>query len=276
MLTGKPPREHGVIANGFYWRDRHQVEMWTAWNEVIQKPQIWDVMKSVNPELTSAAWFPMLSKGCGADYVCMPAPIHKPDGSEDLWCYTKPQEFYGDLLNEFGHFPLQHFWGPAANIKSSDWIAKSAVKAAEVFRPDFFYIYLPHLDYKAQKNGPDSEEARTSVKELDQLIGTLAGAMSSSYDDQICWMVASEYVITPVDHVTYPNRVLRAAGLLKLVQQDDGEQIDFENTDAWALADHQFSHILSERHLGRGHPARHGSVRKPGRDRPRPVWQSPP
>ena len=33
MLTGKLPAEHGVIANGFFWRDTHQVEMWTAWND---------------------------------------------------------------------------------------------------------------------------------------------------------------------------------------------------------------------------------------------------
>ena len=32
MLTGRLPAEHGVIANGFYWRDKHEVEMWTAWN----------------------------------------------------------------------------------------------------------------------------------------------------------------------------------------------------------------------------------------------------
>ena len=145
LLTGTPPSSHGVVANGFYWREDRKVEMWTAWNEVIQQPQIWDLLKQKG--LSSAAWFPMLSKGCGADYVCMPAPIHQPDGSEDLWCYTKPQEFYGELLDKFGHFPLQHFWGPLANIKSSRWIAESAVECARKFQPDFFYVYLPHLDY---------------------------------------------------------------------------------------------------------------------------------
>ena len=30
MLTGQLPSQHGVIANGFYWRDEHKVEMWTA------------------------------------------------------------------------------------------------------------------------------------------------------------------------------------------------------------------------------------------------------
>lgn len=245
LLTGKPPAEHGVVANGFYWRENHKVEMWTAWNEVIQQPQIWDVLKTIDSNLTSAAWFPMLSKGCDADYVCMPAPIHQPDGSEDPWCYTKPQEYYGTLLESLGHFPLQHFWGPMANIKSTSWIANSAAAAAAKFKPNFFYIYLPHLDYQAQKFGPNSEQATQSVKELDQLIGQFSADMQNAYATDICWMIASEYVITEVDHVLYPNRILRDANLLGLVHEDGGgELIDFENTPAWALVDHQFSHIF--------------------------------
>src|SRR5262245_14704920 len=48
MLTGKTPAQHGVVANGFYWRDRGQVEMWTAWNNVILAPQIWDSLHAVD------------------------------------------------------------------------------------------------------------------------------------------------------------------------------------------------------------------------------------
>ncbi|MCA9227026.1 MAG: alkaline phosphatase family protein, partial [Planctomycetales bacterium] len=141
MLTGKLPREHGVIANGFYWRDSHKVEMWTAWNDKILAPQIWDLLHHQDQRLTSAVWFPMLSKGCGADYICMPAPVHNPDGSESLWCYTRPTELYGELRDSLGHFPLQHFWGPLANIKSTAWIVDSAVVAVEKFKPNFFYLY---------------------------------------------------------------------------------------------------------------------------------------
>ena len=212
MLTGKPPKEHGVVANGFFWRDKAKVEMWTAWNEVIEQPQIWDTLKQNG--FTSAAWFPMLSKGCGADYVCMPAPIHQPDGSEDLWCYTKPQEFYGQLLEKLGHFPLKHFWGPLANIKSSDWIVESATLAAAEFKPNLFYIYLPHLDYAAQKYGPDSEQAMQALTDLDNTIGAMVSGFEAALgsttgpERSIDWMFASEYVITPVDHVSYPNRCL--------------------------------------------------------------------
>ena len=244
MLTGKLPHEHGVIANGFFWRETRKVEMWTAWNEVIQSPQIWDVMRDRNPELKSAAWFPMLSKGCGADFVCMPAPIHKPDGSEDLWCYTKPQEFYGELLQQLDHFPLQHFWGPLANIKSTQWIADSAVSAAQRFRPDFFYLYFPHLDYAAQKSGPDSDSAISALSELDELIMNFAQQIGGCYESELVWMVASEYTIVEVDHVSYPNRLLREQGCLQVIDVDGREQLDFENSQAWAMVDHQFSHVF--------------------------------
>lgn len=245
MLTGKRADEHGVVANGFYWRDEQKVEMWTAWNDEITAPQIWDVLHQRDSALTSAVWFPMLSKGCGADYICMPAPIHNPDGSEDLWCYTKPTELYGTFRDQLGHFPLKHFWGPLANIQSTAWIVKSAVVAAAKYRPNFFYLYLPHLDYAAQKSGPDSPAAAQALKDLDTAIGELVEGFQAAYgEEELLWLAASEYVITPVNHVTYPNRVLREAGLLSVNRRDDGEHLDLAVSQAWAMVDHQFSHVF--------------------------------
>ncbi len=250
MTTGKLPRHHGVIANGFYWRDKQSVEMWTAWNDVIEAPQIWDILHHHNSEITTAVWFPLLSKGCGADLICTPAPIHNPDGSESLWCYTQPTEMYGDLRDALGHFPLKHFWGPLANIKSTDWIVDSAVWAAQQHRPNFFYIYLPHLDYAAQKHGPDSPQAKSALAELDATLGRLFAGFDAAYgvaEDVVnkpLFIVASEYAISPVDHVTYPNRILREAGLLTVRDDSAGEQIDFVNSRAWALVDHQLAHVF--------------------------------
>lgn len=245
MTTGKLPHEHGVIANGFYWRDRHEVEMWTGWNDCILAPQIWDILHAERPGTTSAVWFALHSKGCGADYVCTPAPIHNPDGTESLWCYTKPENFYPELIERLGHFPLHHFWGPLANVASTEWIVESAIVAAQRFQPNFFYLYLPHLDYAAQREGPDSPAARISTTQLDQVIGRLAEGFRAAYADRpLLWLAVSEYVITPVDHVTFPNRVLREAGLLKVSDQTDGEHLDFTGSDAWALVDHQHGHVF--------------------------------
>lgn len=244
LTTGVGPDVHGVIANGFFYRDKGEVELWTAWNECIESPQVWDLLHEADPSITSAVWFPMHSKGAGADYICTPAPIHNPDGSESLWCYTKPEQLYGELRDDLGHFPLMNFWGPIANIKSSDWIIDSAIKAAHQFNPNFFYIYVTHLDYAAQKHGPDSPEAIQAVKDLDASLGRLIAGLESSSMDSIHWLFASEYTISEVNDVCYPNRILRDAGHLSL-QEDDGlEQLIPGDSKAWAMVDHQLAHVF--------------------------------
>ncbi|GAB6165470.1 alkaline phosphatase family protein [Thermostilla marina] len=243
MTTGLLPRDHGVIGNGFYWRDKRRVEMWTSPNDCILKPQLWDLLSHHEAGITSAVWFPLHSVGCEADYVCTPKPIHNPDGSETMWCYTRPNELYEELREKLGDFPLHHFWGPMAGIQGTNWIVDSAVLAARFYRPRLFYIYLPHLDYAAQRSGPDSPEAQAAVAELDQALGRLAEGLRESYDTDPAWLIAGEYAITPVQSVVYPNRVLREAGLLAVEERDDGEHLDLEKSRAFAVVDHQFSHI---------------------------------
>ena len=244
LTTGVSPQEHGIIANGFYYRDKGELEMWTAWNECFQAPQVWELLHRHDPVLTSAVWFPMHSKGASADYICTPAPIHNPDGSESLWCYTKPAELYGELRDSLGHFPLMNFWGPMANIASSDWIINSAVIAAEKFQPRFTYIYLPHLDYAAQKDGPNSDAAMQAVADLDNSLQRLAQGFQNAGLADLQWLIASEYVIEEVDTVCYPNRVLRDAGLLHIREEAGRESLELDQSAAWALSDHQLCHLF--------------------------------
>jgi hypothetical protein len=58
------------------------------------------------------------------------------------------------------------------------------------------------------------------------------------------WLVASEYAIVPVDHVVYPNRVLREAGLLSVDDSGEGEILDVRASAAWTLVDHQLGHVF--------------------------------
>jgi predicted AlkP superfamily pyrophosphatase or phosphodiesterase len=243
LTTGVGPEQHGVIANGFYWRDSGKVEMWTAWNEKVQAPQLWETLKQRDASITSAVWFPLLSKGAKADFICTPAPIHNPDGSESLWCYTKPTEMYGTLRDALGHFPLMNFWGPLSSIKSTAWIVDSFVQSAYALKPRFSYVYLPHLDYAAQKFGPDSGQALAALAELDMAIGALVDGFTAAGIKDTVWLAASEYCITPVSSVGYPNRVLREAGLLTPVLKDGREHLVPHETPAFAMVDHQFAHV---------------------------------
>ena len=139
-----------------------------------------------------------------------------------------------------------NFWGPMANIKTTAWIVDSAVQAAAKFSRNFFYHLPAAPRLRRAKHGPDSEPAPQGgrrTRRSDRASWSIG--MTAAYGDaKPLWLVASEYVITPVDHVTYPNRLLREAGLLKVIENDGGELIDFAEQPAWALVDHQFSHVF--------------------------------
>jgi hypothetical protein len=244
LTTGRTPADHGIVANGLYDRAARQLEMWISPDGVHRSPRIWDRLKAARPEIRTAAWFALQSKHAGADLVCLPAPRHNPDGTETMWCHTRPEPLYGKLRETLGDFPLHKFWGPVAGIESTRWIVTSFLEAAREAPPDFAFIYLPHLDYAAQRTGPDSPPAHAACGELDAEIARLvSGFASLSGRDEPTVLVAGEYRIRPVSHTLFPNRVLREEGLLVVADTPDGEMLDMRSSTAWTLADHQVGHV---------------------------------
>jgi len=241
--TGRPPGKHGVIANGFYQRDRREVEFWVGRSDVIAGEQIWDTLGRAGAGRTSAVWHAQNIKGCSADFIVTPAPIHEPDGTTKLWCYSKPDTLYHELLDALGHFPLQHYWGPLSNIESTRWILTAAAWLHERHTPNFHWIYIPHLDYAAQKFGPNSPQASVALGELDAELAGFEARLSAAGGTAPVFVVAGEYALTDVSGVVYPNRALREAGLLAVRAQGGAEFVDLERCDAFAMVDHQLAHV---------------------------------
>ena len=252
LTTGATPKKHGILANGLYDRARHDLEMWISPDSCHRAERLWDRLKAKRPELRTAAWFLLQSKHATADLVCLPAPKHNPDGSETMWCHTNPEPLYGALREKLGDFPLHKFWGPLAGIDSTKWIVSGFLEAAATAPPHLAVVYLPHLDYAAQRTGPDSEPALVACGELDVEIGRLVEEYGRLVGvENLTVVVAGEYRIRPVSFAIFPNRVLREAGLLAVRKAPEGELIDFEESRAWALADHQVSHVYFKLGLSR-------------------------
>ncbi len=252
MWTGTKPDQHGVIANGFYHRDRGEVEFWVARNEVVQGEQIWDALATSSRQdgvrqggITSAVWHAQNIKDCGADFIITPAPIHEDDGSTKLWCYSKPDGLYQQLLDDLGHFPLQHYWGPMSNIESTRWILKAAAWLIEKHAPRFHWIYIPHLDYASQKFGPNSEQAKAALAELDTVLADFTQQVSqTAVGEGVTYVAAGEYAMTDVTGVVYPNRILREFDLLKIDERDGHEYLNLGESTAVAMVDHQLAHVF--------------------------------
>jgi predicted AlkP superfamily pyrophosphatase or phosphodiesterase len=239
-LTGTLPAEHGIVGNGWYFRDQCEVKFWHQSDKLVQRPRIWEIAKQRDPTFTCANlfwWNAMYSK---ADVTVTPRPMYPADGQKlpDLW--TNPSQLRIDLQKKLGQFPLFKFWGPATSIQSTQWIADAAMEVDRQFNPTLSLIYLPHLDYCLQKFGPNDSRINSDLAELDAVIAKL---LSHYKKQDAAIAILSEYGIESVDRPIHINRILREQNLLTVRDELGHELLDAGASAAFAVADHQIAHV---------------------------------
>ena len=239
-LTGKYPSEHGIVGNGWYFKDECEIKFWRQSSKLVIGEKIWDMAKKNNPKFTCANlfwWFNMYSS---VDYGLTPRPMYPADGRKIPDIYTKPADIRFSLQKELGQFPLFNFWGPATSIKASKWIANAAKWIDKKYDPTLTLIYLPHLDYGLQEFGPDSPKIEKDLQELDDLCKDLV----SYYKKQDCAIIfLSEYNIMPVTYPVHINRILRQNDYLSVREELGRELLDPGSSAAFAVSDHQVAHV---------------------------------
>jgi predicted AlkP superfamily pyrophosphatase or phosphodiesterase len=242
FMTGLVPREHGIVANGWLFRDQMEVMLWRQSNRLVEGEKVWEAGKRRNPGFTCANMFWWYNMASSHDFGATPRPIYKADGRKLPDCYTVPDTLRDRLTEKLGPFPLFQFWGPGTTIASTRWIADATRMVMAEQNPTLTLAYLPHLDYDLQRFGPDDEHPaiRKSLAEIDAVASDLADAARASGRSVV---ILSEYGITKVDRPIHINRALRDAGLLMVRQEDGGELLDPIVSKAFAVADHQIAHV---------------------------------
>ena len=239
-LTGKLPSEHGIVGNGWYFRDECEIKFWRQSNKLVQAPKLWEMARSLDPSFTCANLFWWYNMYSDVDYAITPRPMYPADGRKIPDIYTQPQEWRSQLQAELGQFPLFNFWGPNTSIRCSQWIADSAKWVEERCNPTLTLIYLPHLDYCLQKFGPHPDLVASDLQEIDALCGDLIEYYENRGAQVI---VLSEYGITAVSQPVHLNRMLRQKGLLTVREELGRELLDPGASKAFAVADHQVAHV---------------------------------
>lgn len=240
FLTGLMPAEHGIVGNGWYFRDLGEVYLWRQHNKLVGGQKVWETARGARPDYTAANvcwWYAM---GATTDFTITPRPIYHADGRKSPDCYTRPPSLHDELTEALGPFPLFHYWGPTASIASTRWIVAAARRMLRTERPDLHLVYVPHLDYDLQRFGPDSPQAVAAARAVD---AELAPLLSDAQADGYAVIALSEYGITAADTPVDINRVLRREGLLEVYIQDGMEYLDPWVSRAFAVADHQVAHV---------------------------------
>ncbi|WP_346882315.1 nucleotide pyrophosphatase/phosphodiesterase family protein [uncultured Algibacter sp.] len=238
-LTGKWPKDHGIVANGWYFKDECEVKLWRQSNHLVEAPKIWDMAKAINPEFTCSNMFWWYNMYSNSDFNVTPRPQYRADGQKKPDCYSKPEHLRDKLQTELGTFPLFNFWGPNTSIKSTKWIAEASKLVHNWHEPTLQLVYLPHMDYVLQKYDNESIILK-DLKELDDVCKDLI----TFYEDKgVKVILLSEYGINPVKAPFHINRLLREHGYIKIREENGLELLDAGISPAFAMADHQIAHI---------------------------------
>lgn len=240
FLTGLQPREHGAVGNGWYFRELAQVMLWRQSNQLVHGEKLYEAAAQRFGTRTAKIfwWWNMYAPHVA--YSVTPRPEYHANGLKRPGLYSEPPQLQAELQQQLGPFPLFDFWGPKAGIKSTQWIASSALAVMAQHDPELMLVYLPHLDYDHQRFGPDDPRSVQAVKDLDAECARLIEAARGKNAHVV---VLSEYGIEKAERVVFVNRLLHEKGLLRVQETSHGQLLDCGACRSFAVADHQCAHV---------------------------------
>lgn len=244
LLTGASPAKHGIVGNGWLFRDTGEVRFWQQSNALIQAEPFYVTGRRLAAErgqgFRAAKLFWWFNQGAAVDFSVTPKPYYGADGNKAFGIAGTPFGLTDSLEKTLGPFPFRTFWGPGGGLPCTEWIARCASEMIKRERPELTLVYLPHLDYDPQRFGPSGCDMPKLTGELDHACGPLLDAAEAA--GARVWVV-SEYGHCDVSRPVLLNRVLREAGLLNVRPGPFGEVFDSFTSQSFAVCDHQLAHV---------------------------------
>ncbi len=116
LLTGRPPQEHGIVGNGWLFRETGEVRFWQQSNALIQAEPIYATARRLAGErgrsFRSAKLFWWFNQGADVDISVTPKPYYGADGNKVFGIPGTPDGLCERLEASAGPVPLPHVLGP--------------------------------------------------------------------------------------------------------------------------------------------------------------------
>ena len=111
FLTGLPPSGHGVVGNGWYFRDLAQVWFWRQSNHLVSGEKVWESARRRDARVTCAKLFWWHNMYSSADLSVTPRPMYPADGRKIPAIYSHPAGLAERLENEYRSVPFFRLLG---------------------------------------------------------------------------------------------------------------------------------------------------------------------
>ena len=242
LRTGLSPAGHGIVANGWWSEELRRPLFWEQSARIVKGRRVWSDRRAQGG--TVGLFFFQQSLGEEADVIVSPAPIHKHGGGMAMSCYTKPTGMAQIVERLCGRFPLWRYWGPLASPKVGRICISWFEAMTDAHDVDEAYLYLPTLDYAAQRRGPDSAAAKSALMEFRRQLERVTDICMRRGCDL---KVVGDYEICGVTaEPVRPNVVLRRNDLFRTRTVAGMSYPDFYQSSAFAMCDHELCVICGE------------------------------
>ncbi len=214
LITGVPPRDHGILDNGVFDPEGRGRNAWMDFAGDIKVPTLVGAAMSAGLRTAVVQW--PVSVGMRADAI---VPRFFLDGHPRSLSMIKALST-PHLLDSFEAArgrPIEWPLNDDHKVEIASWLLRTQ-------QPQLMLIHLVENDWYHHSHGPGSLEALAAMSAADTRIGRLLGALDQAGLTRGTYVaLVSDHGFLPTTTLVQPNTVFAAEGLLTL-SGDPGER----------------------------------------------------
>jgi predicted AlkP superfamily pyrophosphatase or phosphodiesterase len=209
LITGVPPRRHGIGANTYFDPQEKAAGAWRWYADEVQAPTLVSVARGKRVSTGSVSW--PVSVGLFADWN---VPEYFRPGSEHPSDVRLVEALATPgLVQAAAKARGRAFAWPLTDDDRTDL----AVHILKAQKPRLMLLHIFELDDQEHDHGPMTPEAKAALERSDAQIGQVLQALEAA-GTRASTLVAivSDHGFLPVAKTIRPNTLLREAGLIEL------------------------------------------------------------
>lgn len=214
IVTGKLPRNHGVI-NNTKIQPHRKVPEWYWYRKDIKGETIYDIAHKMKKTVASLLW-PVTGRSSIKYNLpeIFPVKAHQTQFSQVLSAGSP--RYCLELDSKFKH--LRH---GIQQPQLDHFVHESAKYTFRKYHPYMTLVHYVDLDAMRHKHGFDSPEANDAIRRHGQRIADWINFLKEEDKlDSTVFVVLGDHSHKPVKKVIRPNVFLRQLGLIKMLEDD--------------------------------------------------------
>ncbi len=240
MLTGVPPREHGILGNrrprseggDYYWE-----------TSLLKRPAIWSELRKAGRKSAAITWPVTVTDEI--DYNLPEFFRRRNGGAMDTRSVLEKATpgLAGRISAEFPSF-AQEWMNDRTRALACRYLLREV-------KPDFIALHFVDLDAEAHYNGPFTAEANAVLEYTDELLGSILGDLPKEY----ALALVSDHGFERVDKVVHLRVLMKRDGMTGGIQAMGGiAAAEDDRSEAWLAKQSAIGRRIPREELARFAP----------------------